>query len=675
MSVTDAARNSIGRRIGAVTASEGPETAEIVAALRALADATEVLGSMPACRIEQFVPGRRSDIEQRHPGMGSSDGIALVTGGAPDANRCIVLFEVGFRHPRLALDATLSWPDESAGGVLEGWDRRPVPLDESAGAALGSVLILPELDFTDEDLGFCHGFLRRAVLKLRLTWDDVEICGDTAEIGVCDIRLLGTLYRRIADDVVAPDVVRQADAWARSDERPGYVHHPWAPVLEIGMDKASLYAEALVDDIVAKSGHLSDPSWLLRVGIYLELVTCLGIVEAFRSDGDDLLSPAERHAFEHDDAWAEIRSRVRPEAWREVWALARMSAPRLGVLRAGPVSVTNLIQKKRATLAFLHAHHQDLKEAIELAGPNLHNSQETWQRVFRDAERGVLRKTEEVFPELEALPGPMRELVLWQDGVGGQQGLYPTACTQYRASMNDVADWALDRGLMAYTGEECIPIGMSLIEAMISDPDRVETLERADGADGSSVPVRRVEDSAESSSQTTLKEIDELLNSSPIMGFLSAQERRQLAVEAVPLLAVPGERIVLEGDEGDSLFVIADGEVEVLVTVDGRQRQVGLMGRGEVIGEMALLTGEPRNATVRAVDPVLILEIGRRSYESVLRTHPDWVDDLAAMMEARLADTGAWLARGDRPRRRTRRRSTAKIRAEIHARFFADVPT
>ena len=46
------------------------------------------------------------------------------------------------------------------------------------------------------------------------------------------------------------------------------------------------------------------------------------------------------------------------------------------------------MKKRTTTLKFLHAHHEDLKNAVELAGVNIHNSQETWHRVFRDAEAG-----------------------------------------------------------------------------------------------------------------------------------------------------------------------------------------------------------------------------------------------------------------------------------------------
>ena len=64
----------------------------------------------------------------------------------------------------------------------------------------------------------------------------------------------------------------------------------------------------------------------------------------------------------------------------------------------------NLLAKRRATLEFLHVHHEDLQQAIALAGPNPHSAQETWHRVFRDAERAVLRQTPDAFPNSADLP-------------------------------------------------------------------------------------------------------------------------------------------------------------------------------------------------------------------------------------------------------------------------------
>ena len=90
--------------------------------------------------------------------------------------------------------------------------------------------------------------------------------------------------------------------------------------------------------------------------------------------------------------------------------------------------------------------------------------------MFRDAERAVLRQTKDAFPELHYLPPEVRRFVLWHRRghvglkralrvpgpmprlFGDQDGLFASACNQYRASMNHVADWAQEQGLMDHSG-------------------------------------------------------------------------------------------------------------------------------------------------------------------------------------------------------------------------------
>ncbi|MEO5817131.1 MAG: hypothetical protein ABIT20_17820 [Gemmatimonadaceae bacterium] len=218
---------------------------------------------------------------------------------------------------------------------------------------------------------------------------------------------------------------------------------------------------AVRGDIAKQKRMLTDPGWLLRVGFYLELLTCLGIVEAVRDDGD-LLTTEERELFETSPQFSEIRTRIDRSAWRRVWELRQVAFGHTPGFGEMPVAFTNLMRKREATLAFLHAHHDDLRHALDLAGANAVNSQETWHLVFRDAERAVLKMNEDAFPELVFLSDPLRYVVLWRrrgalaglkilpafvaGAFGDQDGLFASACRQYRDSMNHVANWAPTAG-------------------------------------------------------------------------------------------------------------------------------------------------------------------------------------------------------------------------------------
>lgn len=93
-----------------------------------------------------------------------------------------------------------------------------------------------------------------------------------------------------------------------------------------------------------------------------------------------------------------------------------------------------------------------------------------------------------------------------------------------------------------------------------------------------------------------------------------------------------GETVVRQGEEGNSLFVNLCGELEV--SVDGMK--VGMLRGGEFFGEMSLLTGEKRRATVVAAGEVWIIEITKGALEPIVRSNPFVVEGLSAALERRL---------------------------------------
>ncbi len=604
--------------------------------LRAAADALEALGEPLTIEIVPFVPGRRPADEAAHPGLGSSEEVAVLLEDDEDPARVLYTLSAAGR-PGVSVEASVSAP---------GWQRREIPIDRVSDERFVFVLH-PERVLSDDLFAFEHRFSQQVDVDLLACWHGVPVAAARTGVFVCDLRRCGSLYQRLLDDLVTPDTARQAAETGVAN--PGPAYHPWYPVLVIGSEKAALYTRALIQDITGSGHHLSDPGWLMRVGLYLEFLTFLGICEAV---DDELLSPDERAAYE-SDAFADLRSRVDGQAWREVWDLREIAFARRGMPRTGPVAATNLLAKKRATLRFLEVHHADLRHAIELAGRNHHNAQETWHRVFRDAERAVLCRTPAAFPELAFLSEQVRDFVLWHRRgrfelgrtlrlpraisalVADQDGLFGAACRQYRASMNEVAEWAKEHGLMDYTGARCVPRQVSLLEARVNQPERVATLQRRDGYG----PDLDVPAELPAAFQRPAVEIEGLLAAVPLFALLPQEEVGTLARTARPLTLGPAERLVVQGQAGGSLFVVAEGEVEVVLRRDGGEDViVDTMGKGAVVGEMSLLTKQPRSATVRAVEGAVVYEIGDRQYGPCLRRHPEIVADLASLMSERLAE-------------------------------------
>ena len=661
-----------------VTGLEGAEKAGI---LRQAAGALERDGRPVECRIVPFVPGRRATAEAARAGLGSSESVALILPGEDEDPAWLLYTLEGDAEVRARVSFT--GPDGSLAPVpVPGWEDRPVPIAGNGHRALAIAPardLLPggwaweELDESiragatdgEDPFTFGHLFSQQLLVELRALRGGVAVAGSQAPLLVCDLRRCGSLYNRLLERLVAPDAERQGlDA----------AYHPWYPVLRIGADKAALYTRALVQDISGTGEHLSDPGWLVRVGLYLEFLTFLGIVEAVREDAGDLLTSAEREAFDRHESFRGLRACIDPARWREVWELRRIQLPRRGTPRTGPVSALNLLAKKKATLAFLHVHHADLQHAVRLAGPNHHNAQETWQRVFRDAERAVLRNVAAAFPELDALPAATRNFVLWHrkgrfelvripGAVSGlfadQDGLFASACSQYRDSMNHVAEWAKRNGLIDYTGGECVPRQVSLLEAHVNQPARVELLQRHDGYGpelevGAELPVTY---------RRPAREIEALLADVPIFALLATAERAALAHAARPLTLGPTERLVVQGQAGDSLFLLAEGELEIVLRgEDGDDRVVDTVAKGAVVGEMSLLTGAPRTASVRALDGAVAYEIGARQYGPLLREHPELLDTLTDLMASRIRE---------RNERLSAREARTSLRERIRATLFA----
>jgi small-conductance mechanosensitive channel len=97
-----------------------------------------------------------------------------------------------------------------------------------------------------------------------------------------------------------------------------------------------------------------------------------------------------------------------------------------------------------------------------------------------------------------------------------------------------------------------------------------------------------------------------------------------------------GERLIEEGAEGDSMFVMLRGSAAVSIAKNGTGVRVGVMRQGDCFGEFALLTGEPRSATVRAEgNDCEVMEISKPVMAEVLRASPECLTALSELLAKR----------------------------------------
>lgn len=96
-----------------------------------------------------------------------------------------------------------------------------------------------------------------------------------------------------------------------------------------------------------------------------------------------------------------------------------------------------------------------------------------------------------------------------------------------------------------------------------------------------------------------------------------------------------GEIITRQGAEAHWLYMVVDGEVSVRVAVGGAEREVTTMGEGGVFGEMSLLTGETRSASVYAITDVDCWRLDQGAFKSVLMARPEIAQPIAALLAER----------------------------------------
>lgn len=116
---------------------------------------------------------------------------------------------------------------------------------------------------------------------------------------------------------------------------------------------------------------------------------------------------------------------------------------------------------------------------------------------------------------------------------------------------------------------------------------------------------------------------------------LTGEQRDELAARASERLYGRGEKIVRQGEPGGSMFVIHRGRVRI---VEASGRELAVFDAGGYFGEMSMLTGQPRSATVEAADECRVVELTAASLREVALSNPEVVTRISAVVAERQAD-------------------------------------
>lgn len=159
----------------------------------------------------------------------------------------------------------------------------------------------------------------------------------------------------------------------------------------------------------------------------------------------------------------------------------------------------------------------------------------------------------------------------------------------------------------------------------------------------------------------TQRELDQRLRALgkvDLFSGLSAEHQRALADQLELSPFATGESITREGDRDDGLYMIVEGDAVVRIGSGASEREVARLGPGQFFGEMSLMTGEARTATVIAATDLVCYRMNKAAFRDVLRETPSIADQVAEVLATRKSALSA--VRDERDGDRRKRHETAK---------------
>jgi anion transporter len=128
------------------------------------------------------------------------------------------------------------------------------------------------------------------------------------------------------------------------------------------------------------------------------------------------------------------------------------------------------------------------------------------------------------------------------------------------------------------------------------------------------------------------------IRSIPVFSGLSREDIAKILGKMEECSANAGATIVRQGDKGDAFYLIQSGAVQVILeTGSGRSEAIAVLGPQDWFGEMALLSGEPRSATIIAVKETHLWRLSREAWDELIDRHPTWLRQFCATLSKRLA--------------------------------------
>ena len=135
-----------------------------------------------------------------------------------------------------------------------------------------------------------------------------------------------------------------------------------------------------------------------------------------------------------------------------------------------------------------------------------------------------------------------------------------------------------------------------------------------------------------------------MLRQIPIFAGIKPSKLKLLAFASERMIYRRGQVLCRQGEPGDAAFVMLSGTADIIVTSSTGEVKVAVVGENAIVGEIAVLCGVPRTATVRAASPVEVLRIGKEHFLALVHDFPEVAAEIMRMLAMRLNYTTAELA-------------------------------
>ncbi len=101
----------------------------------------------------------------------------------------------------------------------------------------------------------------------------------------------------------------------------------------------------------------------------------------------------------------------------------------------------------------------------------------------------------------------------------------------------------------------------------------------------------------------------------------------------------PGEIVFEEGSSSDCAYLVESGKFEVSRTLNGQKQVMGILKEKDIFGEMGIIDGQPRSATITALEKSEVSQITQECFHSMERTNPEALVPLLRVLSARIRDS------------------------------------